>query len=121
MANGDTQTPDYAALAKQAGAITSQPAQSSGGVDYAALAKQAGAVSSQPAQQPQETGVWAGIKRNTVGVVSGLYHAFTDPATEQEKSDLLQKIRSENAKGENIPEDLATDPSTATLAYHRLI
>jgi len=37
---------DYAALAKQAGAINSQPA---GSIDYAALAKQAGAVSSQPA------------------------------------------------------------------------
>jgi hypothetical protein len=42
---------DYAALAKQAGAINSQPAAQSGNVDYAALAKQAGATSSQPAQQ----------------------------------------------------------------------
>lgn len=69
----------------------------------------------------KETGVLAGIKRNTVGVVSGLYHAFTDPPTEQEKSDLLQKIREENHAGEHIPEDLATNPSRATLAYHRLI
>lgn len=43
MANG-TQTIDYDALAKQAGALNSQP----GNVDYAALAKQAGAVDSQP-------------------------------------------------------------------------
>jgi hypothetical protein len=40
-----TQTIDYSALAKQAGAISSQPA---GDVDYAALAKQAGAMSSAP-------------------------------------------------------------------------
>lgn len=37
---------DYTALAKQAGAVSSQPA---GAVDYEALAKQAGAVSSVPA------------------------------------------------------------------------
>jgi hypothetical protein len=68
-----------------------------------------------------ETGVWAGIKRNTVGMVSGLYHAFSDPATPEEKSQLLEKIRKENANGENIPEELATNPSTATLALHRII
>src|ERR1035438_1772700 len=38
---------DYTALAKQAGAVSSQPAP--GGVDYAALAKQAGAINSTPA------------------------------------------------------------------------
>ena len=47
MPNG-TQTVDYAALAKQAGAINSQPPPQSGNVDYEALAKQAGAVSSAP-------------------------------------------------------------------------
>lgn len=40
---------DYNALAKQAGAISSQPAP--GGVDYAALAKQAGAISSTAAKK----------------------------------------------------------------------
>ena len=142
MANG-TQTIDYAALAKQAGAISSQPPpQAAGNVDYAALAKQAGAIDSQPAppaqsqtqEQPKipaqpETGVWAGVKRNTVGMVAGLYHAFADPATEQEKQDLLTKVQSENQKAgttdpsdpNHVPEDLATDPSRATLAYHRLI
>jgi hypothetical protein len=53
-----TQAIDYDALAKQAGAISSQPvptpvnpnAPASGGVDYDALARQAGAISSQPAQ-----------------------------------------------------------------------
>lgn len=39
---------DYEALARQAGAVSSQPA----GVDYAALAKQAGAVNSQPPLPP---------------------------------------------------------------------
>ena len=48
MANGI----DYTALAKQAGAVSSQPAPTSGPVDYTALAKQAGAVSSQPAPTP---------------------------------------------------------------------
>jgi hypothetical protein len=43
---------DYAELAKQAGAVSSQPA--GGGVDYSALAKQAGAVSSTPAA-PKES------------------------------------------------------------------
>jgi hypothetical protein len=53
--------------------------------------------------------------------VSGLYHAFSDPATEQERQELLSKIREQNAKGDDIPEDLALNPSRATLAYHRLI
>src|ERR1700719_1478346 len=61
MANG-TQTIDYAALAKQAGATSSQPAPAAAGnVDYAALAKQAGAVDSQPAapaQPPQPQSFW---------------------------------------------------------------
>jgi len=69
-----------------------------------------------------ETGVWAGVKRNTVGLVSNLYHALSDPASDREKTDLLNKIRSDNQKyGDNTPEDLATNPSRATLAYHRLI
>ena len=73
-----------------------------------------------PGAQP-ETGVVAGIKRNTVGAVEGVYRALTDPATEQEKAELLQKVREQNAKGDQIPEDLATNPSRATLAYHRII
>lgn len=43
---------DYAALAKQAGATSSQPAApASGGVDYTALAKQAGATNSTPPEE----------------------------------------------------------------------
>jgi hypothetical protein len=70
---------------------------------------------------PQPTGVLAGVKRNTVDALTGLYHAFNDPATEQEKTDILQKIRDGNSKGDKIPEDLATNPSKATLALHRII
>lgn len=127
-----TQTIDYAALAKQAGAIQSQPAPQSGSVDYAALAKQSGSVGYQaPGQtstQQPETGVWAGVKRNTVGMVAGLYHAFTDPATDQEKADLMQKVQDEKAwqkaqgyDPNEVDESLATNPSRITLAYHRLV
>jgi hypothetical protein len=55
---------DYAALAKQAGAISSQPIPQSGGVDYTALAKQAGAVSS---QAPQLDSFWRRQYDGTVG------------------------------------------------------
>lgn len=79
-------------------------------------------------QQPQDTGVLAGLKRNTVGVVTGLYHAFTDPPTDQEKADLMQKVQAEKqwqtAHGydpNDVDTSLATDPSRVTLAYHRLI
>ena len=55
----ETQTIDYDALAKQNGAMSSQPAiqaQSSGNVDYDSLARQHGAVSSTPtATAPQAT------------------------------------------------------------------
>lgn len=73
----------------------------------------------QPAKP--DTGILAGLKRNTVGMVSGLYHAFTDPASDQEKQELMGKVRAERERGENISDDLATNPSRATLAYHRLI
>jgi hypothetical protein len=49
MSNGEQQT-EYEALAKQAGAVSSQPP--GGTVDYAALAKQAGATDSQPKYKP---------------------------------------------------------------------
>lgn len=73
-----------------------------------------------PGTQP-DTGIWAGVKRNTVGLVTGLYHAFSDPATDQEKAELKQKVDAENANGGKVPEDLATNPSRVTLAYHRLV
>jgi len=47
-----TSTIDYAALAKQAGAITSAPA----GVDYTELAKKAGAIASKPAADIPDAG-----------------------------------------------------------------
>ena len=68
----------------------------------------------------EDTGVVAGLKR-IPDAISGLYHAFAAPATEQEKADLLAKVREQNAKGDQIPEDLATNPSRATLALHRLV
>src|SRR5438309_229915 len=52
-----TQTIDYDALARQHGAISSQPAVSSGPgqIDYDALAKQHGAISSDAATRPMAT------------------------------------------------------------------
>ena len=73
------------------------------------------------APQKPETGVLASLKRNTVGAIEGVYHALTDPATDEEKSQILSKIREENARGEQIPEELATNPSRATLALHRIL
>ena len=76
-----------------------------------------------PATPPPkpETGVFASIKRNTIGAIEGVYHALTDPATDEEKAQILSKIREENARGEQIPEELATNPSRATLALHRIL
>ncbi len=84
--------------------------------------------SAAPSTTSQDTGVWAGVKRNTVGMVTGLYHAFTDPPTDQEKAALMKKVQDEKAwqaahgyDPNDVPESLATNPSTVTLAYHRLI
>jgi len=78
---------------------------------------------SQPTEQsqPAKTGVLAGTKRNTVDALTGLWHAFNQPATNDEKAALLQKVREANARGDKVPEELATNPSRATLALHRLI
>src|SRR5262249_5493765 len=91
------------------------------------LAKLAGASQPQPAA-PAETGVLAGVKRNTVGIVTGLYHALADPATDQEKAQLMQKVKAEKAwqvahgyDPNQVDESIALNPSRATLAYHRLI
>jgi hypothetical protein len=75
-----------------------------------------------PNGDPEDRGVTAGTKRNTVGVITGLYHAFTDPATDQEKAELLQKVRDLNQReNANIPEDLATNPKQGTLVLHRIL
>ena len=69
---------DYAALAKQAGAVDSQPAPSTSqntGVDYAALAKQAGAVSSAPAQTVSETPS-SGLDKIHKGLEQGVAEGF---------------------------------------------
>jgi hypothetical protein len=80
----------------------------------------------QPA--PAETGVMAGIKRNTVGMVTGLYHALADPPTDLERAQLMQKVQAEKAwhvahgyDPNQVDESFALNPSQATLAYHRLI
>jgi hypothetical protein len=72
-------------------------------------------------QEPKDTGVLAGVKRNTVDALAGLWHAFNQPATDQEKSEILQKVREANQRGDNVPESIATNPSKATLALHRII
>jgi len=61
-------------------------------------------------------------------MVAGLYHAFSDPPTEQEKAALLQKVQEEKAwqaahgyDPNDVDTSLATNPSKATLAYHRLL
>jgi hypothetical protein len=84
-----------------------------------------------PPQPVQPTGVVAGLKRNTVDALTGLYHAFNDPATDQEKAEILNKIREENSKFANTPalaqgqpkisEAIAANPPKATLALHRVL
>ena len=85
------------------------------------FASNAPAAKMQTSTSTDETGVWAGVKRNTIGMVQGIYHAFTQPATDEEKQQLLQKVKEAKAAGDDVPESLATNPSRATLAYHRLI
>jgi hypothetical protein len=76
-----------------------------------------------------DTGFIAGVKRNTIGAIAGLHHAFNDPATDSEKADILAKINAENSRAgtqdptdkNHVPESLALNPSRATLAYHRII
>jgi hypothetical protein len=89
----------------------------------AEAAPQAAAAPAQP-----ETGVVAGIKRNTIGAVTGIYHALTDPVTPEESAQLLQKIRDHNQRPDvqkgfmpAIPEESAQNPSKVALAYHRII
>src|SRR5262245_3969807 len=97
-----------------------KPVPSSGPIDFSDLGGKPVAASTGQ-NNPPETGVWAGVKRNTIGLVQGLYNAFTQPATDEEKQQLLRKVKEANAQGDDIPESLATNPSRATLAYHRLI
>lgn len=68
---GGTQTIDYEALAKQAGAISSQPPPPSGTIDYESLAKQAGSIGYQPpAASPLEAAAQAtGLSPDTRGVL----------------------------------------------------
>jgi hypothetical protein len=74
-----------------------------------------------PIDQAAPTGVVGSLKRNSVDALTGLWHAFNQPATNDEKAALLQKVREANAKGDKVPEELATNPSRATLALHRIV
>jgi hypothetical protein len=69
---------------------------------------------------PETTGVWGSIKR-TIHMPIDLWNTVTAPATEQEKGELLQKIRQDNAQGDQWDESLATNPSVGTLVIHRLL
>jgi hypothetical protein len=76
-----------------------------------------------------DTGVWAGVKRNTVGMVAGLYHAFTDPATDDEKAAIARKIADYNSRTKaldpksplHMDTSAAANPSPIVLARHRLL
>ncbi len=79
-------------------------------------------------QAEPDTGVAAALKRNTVGVITGLYHALTDPATDAEKVQLKQKVDEERAwqlrhgyDPKEVPDSLWQNPSRATLALHRIL
>lgn len=91
-------------------------------IDLSAGLQPSQAAQATPQTQPKpDTGVLAGAKRNTVDALTGLWHAFNQPATDEEKAALLQKVREANARGDKVPEELATNPSRATLALHRIL
>jgi hypothetical protein len=96
-----------------------------GGQKVTPIAAPQSAAPQPPTPKPEDTGVMASVKRNTVGAITGVYHALSDPATDQEKAEILQKVREQNSNAHNpkdlIPEDFATNPSRATLAYHRIL
>lgn len=89
---------DYDALAKQAGAISSQPAQTSGGgdVDYDALAKQAGAISSEPAPaaaHKEDPGFLRGLWDSTVGGLGSTIKRYGIDKPAEDQSNLQRQIK----------------------------
>jgi hypothetical protein len=123
---------DTASLPRQrSGAAASSSPASAPGPDYShvqldpntfsPVAGNNSGVQGASSQEIPETGIAAGLKRNTVSAITGLFHAFTDPATNEEKQAILQKVREANQKGDKVPEDIATNPSNATLALHRIL
>jgi hypothetical protein len=72
-----TQPVDYTALARQAGAVSSQPP-GGGSIDYAALAKQAGALSSEPAASSQVSGWLDSVERFGKGFYANTIEPFVD-------------------------------------------
>lgn len=86
-----TQTVDYDALAKQYGAVSSQPGPQGGGIDYDALAKQHGAISSSAGQT---TGVFPpGEMRATTNIPDNPYRKFAGPLVERAASRMGEDIR----------------------------
>ena len=91
----------------------------------------ANAPTAQQKQQPGfwDTGIAGGIKRNTYDMAAGLYHAFFDERYTAREGSTTTEDAEQNAKSgtvdpkdpNHVPEDLAINPSRATLAYHRLI
>lgn len=65
-----------------------------------------------PATTDADTGVWAGIKRNTVGAIAGLHDVFTRPADADEQAAIGM------AKANPT---LAGVPDQVLLAAHRLL
>jgi len=99
------------------------------GLPAGAILKPISQGSDSTATPAPETGVWAGVKRNTAGMVMGIYHAFSDAATPEEQSAISKKITDLNIRQGtldpkspgHVDQSLAANPSTATLAYHRLL
>ena len=129
---------DYDALAKQAGSIGSEPIESAPrpglnagaarGTRFESFANLGNYFIAKPLEGEENTGVLHSFHQ-ALSFPNAIYHAFTDPGTEQEKRELLQKINEENAKNgtediknaNHVPKSLATNPSSVTLALHRLM
>src|SRR5665213_2018044 len=98
MANGTTSPQnapiDYTALAKQYGAIDSQPPPAtspSGGIDYTALAAQYGAIHSQPAPAAPAPAS-SGIDYNALAAQNGAIDSQPAPAAQSQSPDLSSRI-----------------------------
>ena len=98
------------------------------------ISGQSGSSAQQPSQtapvQPQDTdaGLLAGLRRNSIGAIEGIYHAAMDPVTPEESAQLVKKIRDYNnhpdvqsGKVPPLSEDSAQNPSRAALMYHRIV
>jgi hypothetical protein len=80
-------------------------------------------VASEKPANPDDTGIWASVKRNTAGMASAVYHAFNDPATDEELQHFSDTADKAVKKFGVSPEYMAKvkTPGPAALAYHRLV